>query len=75
MSSRLLIISWPVAFDLFLYFLAYKPLRFVQGALGHFVDLETVMSLKDFFSDLVVLIWFMSITLLLFRFPFFFLVE
>jgi hypothetical protein len=48
----LMVISWPTAFDLFIYFLAYKPLTIVQAIIGHFTDLETALSLKDFFNDL-----------------------
>jgi len=41
-----------VAFDLFLNFLVVKPVFLVQAVIGHFSDLETALSLKDFFNDI-----------------------
>lgn len=50
MNGKLFVISWGPAFNLFVSFLVNESLLHIEAFCGYFTDLETVLSLKDFFT-------------------------
>lgn len=51
LKNKSIILSWPVAFDLFFSFIIHKAVKFIEAVVGNFADLETVSCIKEFFTN------------------------